>query len=118
MKLLEYKGKELLKDYQIPIQKGVVVGNARDIVSAADKLAPPYVLKAQVMAGGRGKAGGIKFAHDLGQAKRLSEELLGMTIKNNIFNEPYVGHIVTLPNGITSNIWYPGVGDYRQNQYE
>ena len=84
MKLLEYKGKELLKDYDIPVQDGMVVDSPDEVRSVAEKFNPPLVLKAQVMAGGRGKAGGIKFAQDITQAEKLSDEILGMTIKNNI----------------------------------
>lgn len=84
MKLLEYRGKELLRDYGIPIQKQVVVGSSSDIELTTEKLRPPYVIKAQVITGGRGKAGGIKFAEDNKQASKLSSDILGMTIKDNI----------------------------------
>jgi succinyl-CoA synthetase beta subunit len=57
MKLLEYKGKELLEGYGIPIQKGVVVGSVQDVTVAIKDLKAPYVLKVQIIAGGRGKAG-------------------------------------------------------------
>jgi succinyl-CoA synthetase beta subunit len=82
MKLLEYKGKELLEGCGIPIQKGVVVGSARDIPGAVKDLKAPYVLKVQIMAGGRGKAGGIKFANNLEDAQKICSEMLGMVIKD------------------------------------
>lgn len=84
MKLLEYKGKELLGKYGIPVQNGIVAGSPEEITSKINKLTPPYVLKAQVMTGGRGKAGGIKFAAGIDQAEKLSGEILGMTIKDSV----------------------------------
>ena len=84
MKLLEYKGKELLKDYGIPIQSQAVIESAGEVASAAERFKPPYVLKAQVASGSRGKAGGIKFANDRAEAEKLAEEMIGMTIKGNI----------------------------------
>jgi succinyl-CoA synthetase beta subunit len=84
MKLLEYMGKKLLVQYDIPIQNQVVVSSAGEAKSAAERLRSPLVLKAQVAAGGRGKAGGIKFAADKDEASKLSGKILGMTIKGNI----------------------------------
>lgn len=82
MKLLEYKGEELFKEYGIPAQKGAVVSNVEEIPEAAASLEPPYVLKAQVLTGGRGKAGGIKFADNVSGAKDACRQILGMKIKN------------------------------------
>lgn len=82
MKLLEYKGKELLESFGIPIQKGVVVSSANEVLKALMDLKAPYVLKVQIMAGGRGKAGGIKFADNIEDAKKICRDMLGMVIKN------------------------------------
>jgi len=83
MKLLEYKGKEIFKSYGIPpIQKGAVVSGASEVEEAIRGFAGPYVLKAQVLAGGRGKAGGIKFAENLPDAKKAVSQILEMKIKN------------------------------------
>jgi succinyl-CoA synthetase beta subunit len=98
MKLLEYMGKELLKDYDIPIQNGIVADNVGEVKSAAEKLKSPYVLKAQVMAGGRGKAGGIKFARDKSEAEKLSSGILGMTIKDNIVKKLLITEKVDVKN--------------------
>ncbi|HAX17500.1 MAG TPA: ADP-forming succinate--CoA ligase subunit beta [Actinobacteria bacterium] len=81
MKLLEYKGKELLKNYGIPVQNGVVVQENQDIKESIKELKLPFVLKVQIMAGGRGKAGGIKFADSIEEAEKLAEEMLKMEIK-------------------------------------
>lgn len=83
MKLLEYKGKELLKDNGIPIQQQAVVDSISEVSFAAEKLKPPYVLKAQINTGGRGKAGGIKFAGNIAEAEKLAGNILGMSIKGS-----------------------------------
>ena len=65
MKIHEYQGKQILKSYGIPIQDGAIVENKEDIENAIDRVAQEYecsqfIVKAQIHAGGRGKAGGIK----------------------------------------------------------
>lgn len=82
MKLLEYKGKELFEVYGIPAQKGAVVSESFKVQEAIKSLSAPYVLKAQVLTGGRGKAGGIKFADNKDEAQKLCGQILGMQIKN------------------------------------
>ena len=82
MKLLEYKGKELFLGCGIPVQNGVVVDSAEDVPAALKDLKAPYVLKVQIMTGGRGKAGGIQFADNTKDAQKICGEMLGMVIKN------------------------------------
>jgi len=94
MKLLEYKGKELLKGFGIPIQKGVVVDHGEDVPCAIKDLKPPYVLKVQIMAGGRGKAGGIKFADTAEDARKICSEMIGMVIKNIIVKKVLIAQKV------------------------
>jgi succinyl-CoA synthetase beta subunit len=83
MKLLEYQAKAVFEKYGIPIQKGIVI----DAVEGADKkiraagLRFPIVIKAQVQIGGRGKAGGVKFADTPEEAAKLCGEMLGMNIR-------------------------------------
>jgi succinyl-CoA synthetase beta subunit len=79
MKLHEFQAKEIFKSYGIPIQKGTVIERADQIDEVA--LAYPVVLKAQVLVGGRGKAGGIKLANDPAEAKVKAGAILGMDIK-------------------------------------
>ncbi|MFW6234340.1 MAG: ATP-grasp domain-containing protein, partial [Spirochaetota bacterium] len=62
MNVQEYQGKELFKAYGIPVQDQIVVTNAADAREAAEKLGGFVVVKAQVLVGGRGKAGGVKLA--------------------------------------------------------
>ncbi|MBT3175311.1 MAG: succinyl-CoA synthetase subunit beta [Desulfobacula sp.] len=80
-KFLEYQGKEFFKQSKIPIPEGIVVSTPEDAEAAAQQLARPVVIKAQVHAGGRGKAGGVKFADTPEQAHTLAGEILGMDIK-------------------------------------
>jgi succinyl-CoA synthetase beta subunit len=77
MKLFESKGKELLSKYGIPVPKGVVASSA-DYVK---DFPYPAVVKAQVLTGGRGKAGGIKFAQDYQEAREAFDQIIGMDIK-------------------------------------
>ena len=101
MKLLEYKGKELLESYGIPIKDGVVVDSVDEVEAAVKKIPPPYVLKAQVAAGGRGKVGGIRFAEDRSGAKKLAGNILGMTIKDNIVKKLLISEKV-----VVKDEWY------------
>ena len=104
MKLLEYKGKELLDWYGVPIQKGVVVESANNIFSAVEELKPPFVVKVQVMAGGRGKAGGIKFAANVDEAGKVSKSLLGKIIKNIVVKKVLIAEKVEVEDE-----WYLSV---------
>jgi succinyl-CoA synthetase beta subunit len=81
MKLLEYMGKELLLNHGIAVQKGVVVSSVEEVSQKAKDLKPPFVLKVQILAGGRGKAGGIKFADDIKGAENICLELLGREMR-------------------------------------
>lgn len=86
MKLPEYKGKEIFAKYGIPTPKGIVVSNAEQL----KEFNFPCVLKAQVLVGGRGKAGGIKFADNLEEAKQKIKEILAMEIKGEKVKEVLV----------------------------
>lgn len=77
MKLFEYRAKQLMEKYGIPIPRGVLAKSPADISGAEY----PVAVKAQVLVGGRGKAGGIKFASTTDEARARSKEILSMTIK-------------------------------------
>jgi succinyl-CoA synthetase beta subunit len=77
MKLLEYKAKELMKGHGIPVPEGFVISSPGQITGVSG----PVMVKAQVLIGGRGKAGGIKPADDVEEAKAVSSEILGMDIR-------------------------------------
>ena len=84
MDLMEYKAKELFDKYEIPTQKGIVIEDVSDLASKALNLTFPLVAKAQVQIGGRGKAGGIKFASNTDELLEVSKSILGMDIKGHI----------------------------------
>jgi succinyl-CoA synthetase beta subunit len=85
MNLHEHQAKELLKQYGTPIQEGIAVENIEDAAKAGIDLTNQtgtqwYVVKAQVHAGGRGKAGGVKLAKNGEELKQKASEILGMTL--------------------------------------
>jgi succinyl-CoA synthetase beta subunit len=81
MKIHEYQAKEIFARYNIPVTKEVLCFTVDDASAAAEKLGFPVVVKAQVLTGGRGKAGGVKLARSQGEAINVAEQILGMDIK-------------------------------------
>ncbi len=79
MKLHEYQAKEYFARYGLPVQKGVVIDRAEQIAGLA--LRYPVVIKAQVLVGGRGKAGGVRLASTPQEAGERARAILGMDIK-------------------------------------
>lgn len=77
MKLMEYQGKDLFRRVGIPTPRGVFATSAADVKKFIEQNPGSWVLKSQVMMGGRGKAGGIKFADDAAQGDTLAKELIG-----------------------------------------
>ncbi len=77
MKLYEFEGKALFRRMDIPTPRGYVAGTLEETKKAGKELGFPVVVKSQVLGGGRGKAGGIRFAHDEDELIHLSRELLG-----------------------------------------
>jgi succinyl-CoA synthetase beta subunit len=80
MDLLEYQGKQLFAKHGIAVPSGEVAANVDDAVAAADRIGYPCAIKAQVLIGGRGKAGGIKIAKDSEEARTYADAILGMDI--------------------------------------
>ena len=81
MNIHEHQAKELLREYNIPTPKGKAVFSIDDAVSAAKELPGPiYVVKAQIHAGGRGKAGGVKVVKDIEAVKNAANGILGQTL--------------------------------------
>lgn len=81
MKIHEYQAKELFKQADIPVPEGKVAGDVAEVVSIAEEYKKPVMIKSQVHVGGRGKAGGIKYAENPESAKILAQQILGMKIK-------------------------------------
>ena len=82
MKLMEYQGKDLFRRVGIPTPNGVYATTADDVKTFIAEHPGSWVLKSQVMMGGRGKAGGIKFADDAQQGEALARELIGKVLKS------------------------------------
>jgi succinyl-CoA synthetase beta subunit len=80
---MEYQAKELFAKHDVPVTLGVVVENAEDAGDAARRLGGRVVVKAQVKAGGRGKAGGVKLAEGPDEAVARARDILGMEIKGH-----------------------------------
>ena len=84
MKIHEYQGKEILRQFGVPVPRGVPAFTVQEAVEAAQKLGGPvWVVKAQIHAGGRGKGGGVKVAKSIDQVKELAGQILGMQLKTH-----------------------------------
>jgi succinyl-CoA synthetase beta subunit len=106
VKLHEYQSKTIFAKYGIPIPKGAVAENAEQARQIAAQFGKKVVIKAQVLVGGRGKAGGIKLANNPNEAETLADQILAMQIKGlpvrkvlvdeaiNIAKEIYLGIVV------------------------
>jgi len=81
MKIHEYQGKEILRQFGVPVPQGIHAFTVQEAVEAAQKLGGPvWVVKAQIHAGGRGKGGGVKLARSIDEVKKLATEILGMQL--------------------------------------
>ncbi len=106
MKIHEYQAKEIFAAAGIPVPAGKVATTVPDAFAIAEELARPVMVKAQVHVGGRGKAGGVKYAENAEAAKVWAQRILGMSIKElpvskvliteavEITSETYVGIIL------------------------
>jgi succinyl-CoA synthetase beta subunit len=90
MDLLEYQGKQLFARHDIPVPSGRPATTVDDAVAAADAIGYPCVVKAQVLIGGRGKAGGIKVATNAEEARTHAGAILGMDIKGLEVHEVWI----------------------------
>jgi succinyl-CoA synthetase beta subunit len=81
MKIHEYQGKSLLKEYGVPVPRGIVARTPEEAKAAAKELGTDVVVvKAQIHAGGRGKGGGVKLAKSPAEAKEVASQILGMQL--------------------------------------
>jgi len=88
--LYEYQGKELFRRFGIPVSEGRPASTPAEARAAAEELRGPVVVKAQVLSGGRGKAGGIKLADDPADAERKAEEILGLDINGHVVRKLWI----------------------------
>nr|MBN2276954.1 ADP-forming succinate--CoA ligase subunit beta [candidate division Zixibacteria bacterium] len=106
MKIHEYQAKEIFASAGIPVPRGKVATNPMEVVQIAEEIGRPVMVKAQVHVGGRGKAGGVKYAENVETARVLGQKILGMDIKGlkvekvlvteaaDIVSESYVGIVI------------------------
>jgi succinyl-CoA synthetase beta subunit len=81
MKIHEYQGKEILRQYGVTVPRGIPCMSVEEAVAAAKTLGGPvWVVKAQIHAGGRGKGGGVKVAKTLEQVEQYANEIMGMQL--------------------------------------
>jgi succinyl-CoA synthetase beta subunit len=88
--LYEYQGKQLFARFGIPVSEGRVAGSAEEARAAAEELGGQVVVKAQVLTGGRGKAGGIKLAETPEEAGARAGEILGMDIRGHAVRKVWI----------------------------
>ena len=106
MKVHEYQAKQIFEQNGIPVPPGDVATSATEAYEIAERLGKPVMVKSQVHVGGRGKAGGVKYAENAEAAKILAQKIIGMDIKGltvkkvlvteavDIISESYVGIIL------------------------
>jgi succinyl-CoA synthetase beta subunit len=90
MDLLEYQGKQLFARHGVPVPEGRPATTVEEAIAAADDVGYPCVVKAQVLIGGRGKAGGIKVAANRDEAGEHATAILGMDIRGLTVHEVWV----------------------------
>src|SRR3954452_11180133 len=90
MDLLEYQGKQLFAKHGVAVPEGKPASTVAEVVDAADEIGYPVVVKAQVLIGGGGKAGGIKLARDRDEARAHAEAILGMDIRGHTVHEVWI----------------------------
>jgi succinyl-CoA synthetase beta subunit len=92
MDLLEYQGKQLFARHGLRVSDGEAVTSVEDAVAAANRVGYPVVVKAQVLIGGRGKAGGVKLAADENEAREHATNILGMDIHGHTVRTLWIEH--------------------------
>lgn len=96
MRLFEHEGKQVLQRFGIKTPVGCIATTSQEVKEATAALGKPVVIKSQVLSGGRGKAGGIKFAANPEEAKAASEELLGKFIKGEVVKRLLIEEQLTI----------------------
>jgi succinyl-CoA synthetase beta subunit len=88
--LYEYQGKELFRRFGIPVSEGRLATTPEEARRAAEELGGPVVVKAQVLTGGRGKAGGVKLAQDADEAEARATDILGLDIRGHVVRRLWI----------------------------
>jgi len=84
MDLFEYQARDIFEAHGVPVLQGLIADTPDEAAAAAAKIGGTVVVKAQVKVGGRGKAGGVKLAHNPEEAKAAAEAILGLDIKGHV----------------------------------
>ena len=90
MDLYEYQGKELFRRFGIPVSEGRLATSPEEARAAAEELGGQVVVKAQVLTGGRGKAGGIKLASSPEEAEEHAKKVLGLDINGHVVRKLWI----------------------------
>ncbi len=90
MDLYEYQGKELFKRFGIPVSDGRLATTPDEARKAAEEIGGQVVVKAQVLTGGRGKAGGVKLADDPADAEQKAKDIIGLDIRGHVVEKVWV----------------------------
>ncbi|HJO98764.1 MAG: ADP-forming succinate--CoA ligase subunit beta [Acidimicrobiales bacterium] len=90
MDLFEYQGKQFFAGYGMPVSPGEIAFTVDEAVAAAERLGTPVMVKAQVHAGGRGKAGGVKFAATVDDVRTHASAILGLDIKGHVVGRVWI----------------------------
>lgn len=90
MDLFEYQGKQFFAGFDMPVSPGEVAFTVDEAVAAAERLGPPVMVKAQVHTGGRGKAGGVKFAASVDDVREHAGNILGLDIRGHIVQRVWI----------------------------
>jgi len=106
MDLLEYQGKQLFARAGVTVPEGEPAATVEEAVAVAERIGFPCVIKAQVLIGGRGKAGGIKVARDAGEARTHADAILGMDIRGPRGEGPFPVHQVWVEEASEIDVEY------------
>src|SRR6187397_75551 len=88
--LYEYQGKQLFRRFAIPVSDGKLATSPEEARAATEELGGPVVVKAQVLTGGRGKAGGIKLAETPDEAEARAGDILGLDIRGHVVKKLWI----------------------------
>ncbi|MEC9034873.1 MAG: ADP-forming succinate--CoA ligase subunit beta [Actinomycetota bacterium] len=90
MDLFEYQGKQFFSKYGLPVSSGEITFTVEEAVEAAERLGLPVMVKAQVHTGGRGKAGGVKFAATIDDVREHASNIFGLNIKDHVVKRIWI----------------------------
>ena len=90
MDLFEYQGKQFFSEYGLPVSDGEITFTVEEAVDAAQRLGAPVMVKAQVHTGGRGKAGGVKYAATIEDVREHASNIFGLNIKDHVVKRIWI----------------------------